>query len=340
MKNNQILAFSIILSIVLVAIPSHAFFNNDVKKAKEFIKADMYPQAIELLNKRIADKPTDADAHFLLGTCFLKQGNIGKADQRYESAVKLDPKLGMQVAQEYMKSGKKMMNNGSNNGSIRCFKKAVSHNASYKQEITLLCLKKASTSSSGQDALRWLNNCEYFSDANNSNREALFRISALKAAELWPKKSYQALKVFAKKYDDGNKLADIFPSPKQETVYSSGPMSVRDYSTKRKCLELIDWNAIRPKVSVNDKVFLLCKKDSNGFYHAGIRYNSGKRNIGNKGWVKIEKGFYFTIGHIPSKGFVFGWIDPKIPDHDRITIEAIIKRDVPQKPNKALLMAK
>ena len=71
MINSRFL-FPAIVFLVIFALssPSQAFFNRDVKKAKEFMAAGMYPQAIELLSKRINDKPTDAEAHFQLGICF------------------------------------------------------------------------------------------------------------------------------------------------------------------------------------------------------------------------------------------------------------------------------
>ena len=50
---------------VLICVPLLCLFlfsngQASVKKAKEFMIAGMYPQAIELLDKRINDKPTDA----------------------------------------------------------------------------------------------------------------------------------------------------------------------------------------------------------------------------------------------------------------------------------------
>ncbi len=36
--------------------------------------AGMYPQAMELLNKRVQEKPDDAEAHYNLCICFLNNG--------------------------------------------------------------------------------------------------------------------------------------------------------------------------------------------------------------------------------------------------------------------------
>ena len=50
----------------------------------------MYPQAIELLNKAIHEKPTNAEAHFQQGICYVNTGNFRNADERFASAVTLD----------------------------------------------------------------------------------------------------------------------------------------------------------------------------------------------------------------------------------------------------------
>ena len=79
--------------------------SNETDKAKNFITAGMYPQAIELLNKRIQEKPTDAEAQFQLGICFINTGNISEANKRFGSAVKLNADYGYQIGAEYKKAG-------------------------------------------------------------------------------------------------------------------------------------------------------------------------------------------------------------------------------------------
>ena len=53
--------------------------SNDVKKAKDFITVGMYPQAMELLKKRIGENPKDAEAQFLLGSCYIHTDNLSGA---------------------------------------------------------------------------------------------------------------------------------------------------------------------------------------------------------------------------------------------------------------------
>ena len=53
--------------------------SNDVKKTKDFITVGMYPQAMELLKKRIGENPKDAEAQFLLGSCYIHTDNLSGA---------------------------------------------------------------------------------------------------------------------------------------------------------------------------------------------------------------------------------------------------------------------
>ncbi len=52
--------------VVVLSVATNAFSWGEVKKSKEFMQACMYPQAIELLTKRINDKPADGEAIFSL----------------------------------------------------------------------------------------------------------------------------------------------------------------------------------------------------------------------------------------------------------------------------------
>ncbi len=64
MKRKGYMILTVFVALLLTfTFPSNAFFKSDVAKAKEFMQAGMYPQAIELLKKRISKKPADAEAH-------------------------------------------------------------------------------------------------------------------------------------------------------------------------------------------------------------------------------------------------------------------------------------
>lgn len=118
------------VAFVLFAFPAHAFWNSDVDKAKEFMKAGMYPQAIELLDKRINDKPTDAEAHFQLGLCYFHTGNYSGADERFFSAVASKPGYKETIAQECMKAGFDSLEKGLHAKAVRLFETAIKYKPS------------------------------------------------------------------------------------------------------------------------------------------------------------------------------------------------------------------
>lgn len=145
MRRVGICSVALLICVCLVS-PSHAFFNSDVKKAKEFIKADMYPQAIELLNKRINDKPTDAEAHFILGSCYLHQGDMGRADQRFESAVKLESKYGAEVAAEFQKAGNDSLDQANLRRAQYLHSKAIQYSSGLRSQIAQGCFDRGAAS--------------------------------------------------------------------------------------------------------------------------------------------------------------------------------------------------
>ena len=148
MRNSLLVAVVSIALCISFTSPSHAFFNSDISKAKDFIKADMYPQAIELLNKRIIDEPTDAEAHLLLGQCYAHQGDWNQADQRFNSAVKLEPGLKSEIAGQYMELAYKNLNSNNLENAQSSYNKALGYDASvaddeFLKQVGYRYLKKA-----------------------------------------------------------------------------------------------------------------------------------------------------------------------------------------------------
>jgi tetratricopeptide (TPR) repeat protein len=99
--------------------------NSGVEKAKEFMAAGMYPQAKELLDKRIQENPEDAEAHYTLGVCFLNTGDLHKADERFASAVRLKADYGFQIGGDSMKMGKDASIQGDTHKMKVFFEKAI-----------------------------------------------------------------------------------------------------------------------------------------------------------------------------------------------------------------------
>lgn len=140
--------------------------SGDVQKAKEFIDAGMYPQAIELLTKRISKKPSDAEAHFQLGICYISTGNFRAADERFASAVSLKSDLGFKIGDKIFAKGESAISQGGN--PIPYFNQAVKYNRNLKEKVCDT-LYNTGTSSSGIKKIDFYKNAMNFCSKYNSN---------------------------------------------------------------------------------------------------------------------------------------------------------------------------
>ena len=104
LHRTNILVFIVLLVVAVFISNANALLDGNVEKAKDFMQAGMYPQAIALLEKEINDDPTNAEAHFQLGICYINQSNYSGADERFASAVRLKPDYGYEIGKEYMKA--------------------------------------------------------------------------------------------------------------------------------------------------------------------------------------------------------------------------------------------
>jgi tetratricopeptide (TPR) repeat protein len=74
-------------------------------RAKEFIAAGMYQEAVPVLQMRIQSDPTDAEAHFLLGKAFLGVRERRSAEEEFQRAGLLDSSLGRDVGAAFLDIG-------------------------------------------------------------------------------------------------------------------------------------------------------------------------------------------------------------------------------------------
>jgi len=113
----------------------NAFALGEVKKAKEFMASEMYPQAVALLEKRIAEKPTDAEAHFQLGICYIKRQNYPKADEWFTNTASLDSEYGYKIGDEYKMAGEVALNENQMKEALTLFRKAIHYQPNLKDGI-------------------------------------------------------------------------------------------------------------------------------------------------------------------------------------------------------------
>jgi tetratricopeptide (TPR) repeat protein len=87
--------YSVVLSMIFLAclLMSSCSNSKEVKKAKEFLDAGMFDQAIILLKQEIQTDPKNAEVHLLLGSAYLGKGINPLAEQELNTATVLDNSL-------------------------------------------------------------------------------------------------------------------------------------------------------------------------------------------------------------------------------------------------------
>ena len=142
LKSYSLLFRTMFLLIFVLSVCGNAFAFGEVKKAKKLMASEMYPQAVALLEKRIAEKPTDVEAHFQLGICFIKRQNYSRADEWFTSTVALDPEYGYKIGDEYKRAGEMALNEDQMEEALTLFKKAVHYQPNLKDGIVESCFQK------------------------------------------------------------------------------------------------------------------------------------------------------------------------------------------------------
>lgn len=206
---------------------SSALFNSDVTKAKEFMAAGMYPQAIELLDKRINDKPTDAEAHFQMGICFINTGKYGQADKRFGSAVRLRPDYGYKIGEQYKKIGTADLKKGRLRQALGLFRKAVEYQPNLKKTIAEKCYQKGKSyldnyrSDAADDLFSLSRSYDPSMTGKINNAETIYGNKLLHIAKGKPKKERKKYIDEASKYLDRKTIDELFPPPSWQTIHTS-----------------------------------------------------------------------------------------------------------------------
>ena len=139
MKKKGLFLYTCLTLFIITTLSSGA---DNVDKAKEYIQTGMQTKAIILLEKIINKTPNDAEAHFQLGVCYINQDDFTKADERFESAVKLNSDYGYKIGQKYNKMGITYLNNDQISRAARFFDIAVKYQPNLKESIAEKCFQK------------------------------------------------------------------------------------------------------------------------------------------------------------------------------------------------------
>lgn len=232
-KLHRLNLSAIICFLALFIFTSHAnaLFDSNVDKANEFMQAGMYPQAIALLEKEINDNPTNAEAHFQLGICYVNQSNYSSADERFASAVRLKPDYGYKIGKEYKKAAEYNLKKGRVSSVRALYDKAIEYDPSLERGVAQKLFQKGKQKGNDQLfslALSYDSKLKntiadyYYSLSKNNQGEASLSLlaKALQYSDKYRKKfDEQKLKIGTSFLNEAKRLAKIADKSKVSEEY-------------------------------------------------------------------------------------------------------------------------
>jgi len=82
-----------------------------IQQARDFVVAGAYEHAIRFLELEIQTRPSNAEAHLVLGECYLHQEKFKEAKESFNRATLLDPENREMAKQAYVKLAKPICKN-------------------------------------------------------------------------------------------------------------------------------------------------------------------------------------------------------------------------------------
>jgi len=218
MERKMILPVFLCLAFAFVYIsPGTARPQGDVDKAKELINADMVPQAIELLKKSINEMPSDAEAHFLIGTCYLKQREYDNAEDRFADAVSLEPGYKNEIGREYEQAADDASKNSSPLTAGNLFEQAVKYDPRIEKNAYYFFVKLGDAKG-GAPAIPFYDKALTYTNDKNHQKQIGYRFLDI-AERLSPGSQSEYLKNRAVALLGREKVHELSSKPFWKTIF-------------------------------------------------------------------------------------------------------------------------
>lgn len=158
--------------------------DKDIKKAEKFIEDKMFKQAITLLEKSINDKPTNPEAHFLLGKCFIYFGQISNAQSCFQRAIKLDSEYGYKTSDAFFEAAGYATEKNEKDRAKKLFLLVAEEMPTIKDKISDFHYEKGSKSSSSKDVAYYFKLAKLFSNRHDDEISNYYYNKGRKYAEI------------------------------------------------------------------------------------------------------------------------------------------------------------
>jgi len=120
---------------LLILVFSFGCTSKEMKKAKEFMDASMYEQAISLLEIEIQANPKNAEASYLLGKCYLETSNNNKVEECFKRAILLDTDLKENIGNIYFEKSLDLYKKSDFRYANSYYEEGLKYNPAYKDNF-------------------------------------------------------------------------------------------------------------------------------------------------------------------------------------------------------------
>ncbi len=123
-----------IIGLIIISLFSGCT-SREMKKAKEYMEASMYDEAILLLEIEIQDSPKNAEASYLLGKCYLQTSNHNKVEDSFKRAILLDTDFKNDISNIYFEKSLELYQEDNNRQANSYYEEGLKYNPSYKNDF-------------------------------------------------------------------------------------------------------------------------------------------------------------------------------------------------------------
>lgn len=148
---DQRIAYMIV--VFTIALPMLACGSKEVKKAKDYIDAGMYDEAIELLSLEVQQNPTNAEAQYLLGLVHLLVDRDHEAVEYFHRAELLDKGYLKKRTKAYFTAGTRLLSR-KQELAWSYFEKALEKEPSLRKEAARVIFEQAQSFLRESDKLK------------------------------------------------------------------------------------------------------------------------------------------------------------------------------------------
>jgi uncharacterized protein (TIGR02145 family) len=120
---------------LLISVIFSGCTSKEVKKAKQFMEASMYEQAISLLEIEIQDNPKNAEASYLLGKCYLQTSNQSKVEECFKRAILLKTDYKQDIGNIYYEKSLELFKGDNNRYANAYYEEGLKYNPIAKENF-------------------------------------------------------------------------------------------------------------------------------------------------------------------------------------------------------------